>query len=224
MFNLPIPTCICPRCICSGRSRSWIHFWILLSESPFLQLSALFSPKIAESQECGRVESQLADWIVFCSISGCIKQPRLWTYKKVMDASSLRLDRSELTSAEGRKGKKKEWERERLWFTDQAGERREEDECQSAPTADSHRCKAAPSLLLSAVRHCFHMMFGCNVHLEEITELAGNHKMLWLASFILGSNLLVASSLVSAIRTLSVPLTPHPHYSLLPSPFLSSKV
>lgn len=79
----------------------------IFSKSPFLQLSALFSPKIAESQECDRIESQLADWIVFCSISGCIKRLRLWTYKKVMDASSKRLDRLELTSAEGRKGKKK---------------------------------------------------------------------------------------------------------------------
>lgn len=49
-------------------------------------------------------------WLIglsFCSISGCIKRPRLRTYKKVMDASSLRLDRSELTSAEAGKGKKK---------------------------------------------------------------------------------------------------------------------
>lgn len=61
-----------------------------------------------ESRECGRIESQLADWIVFCTISDCIKQLRLWTYKKVMDASSFLLDRSELTSADGRKGKKKE--------------------------------------------------------------------------------------------------------------------
>lgn len=83
-------------------------FFFFFPKSPFLQLSAFFSPKIAESRECGRIESQLADWIVFCSISGCIKRLRLWTYKKVMDASSLRLDRSELTSAEGRKGTKKE--------------------------------------------------------------------------------------------------------------------
>lgn len=88
---------------------SSLHFIFFFSpNSPFLQLSAFFSPKIAESRECGRIESQLADWIVFCSISGCIKRLRLWTYKKVMDASSLRLDRSELTSAEGRKGTKKE--------------------------------------------------------------------------------------------------------------------
>lgn len=73
----------------------------------FYFLSASLSPKIVESRECGRVESQLADWIVFCSISDCIKQPRLWTYKEVMDASSFLLDRSELTSAEGRKGKKR---------------------------------------------------------------------------------------------------------------------
>lgn len=62
---------------------------------------------MVESQECGRIESQPADWIVSCSISGCIKRPRLWTYKKVMDASSSCLDRAELTSAKGRKGKKK---------------------------------------------------------------------------------------------------------------------
>ena len=83
-------------------------FFFFSPKSPFLQLSAFFSLKIAESRECGRIESQLADWIVFCSISGCIKRVRLWTYKKVMDASSLRLDCSELTSAEGRKGTKKE--------------------------------------------------------------------------------------------------------------------
>lgn len=85
---------------------SWVVF--------FYFLSASLSPKIVESRECGRVESQLADWIVFCSISDCIKQPRLWTYKEVMDASSFLLDRSELTSAEGRKGKKKKQETDLL--------------------------------------------------------------------------------------------------------------
>lgn len=111
VFNLHILTCIYPECIESRSMQpsSSLHFIFFFSpNSPFLQLSAFFSPKIAESRECGRIESQLADWIVFCSISGCIKRLRLWTYKKVMDASSLRLDRSELTSAEGRKGTKKE--------------------------------------------------------------------------------------------------------------------
>lgn len=91
----------------------FFFFFSCLPKAPFLQLSAFSPPKIAESRERGGIGSQPADWIVFCSISGCIKRPRLWTYKKVMDASSLRLDRSELTSAEGRKGKKKK-ERKRL--------------------------------------------------------------------------------------------------------------
>lgn len=97
-----------PASIPNALSHAVCIFFFFFPKSPFLQLSAFFSPKIAESRECGRIESQLADWIVFCSISGCIKRLRLWTYKKVMDASSLRLDRSELTSAEGRKGTKKE--------------------------------------------------------------------------------------------------------------------
>lgn len=102
----------------------FITAFFFFPKIPFLQLSAFFSQKIAESRECGRIESQLADWIVFCSISGCIKRLRLWTYKKVMDASSLRLDRSELTSAEGRKGTKKksviywpsQWKQRRRWM------------------------------------------------------------------------------------------------------------
>lgn len=126
VFNLHILTCIYPKCIESRSMQpsSSLHFIFFFSpNSPFLQLSAFFSPKIAESRECGRIESQLADWIVFCSISGCIKRLRLWTYKKVMDASSLRLDRSELTSAEGRKGTKKSviywpsrWRKRRGWM------------------------------------------------------------------------------------------------------------
>lgn len=61
-------------------------------KTTLLQLSALFSPKIAESRECGRIESVLADCIVFCSFSGYIKRQKLWTYKKVMDASFLCLN------------------------------------------------------------------------------------------------------------------------------------
>lgn len=117
----------CPYLPASIPNAVWSHCFrlcIFFSESPFLQLSAFFSPKIAESRECGRIESQLADWIVFCSISGCIKRLRLWTYKKVMDASSLRLDRSELTSAEGRKGKKKRKERESVIYWPGRGKQR----------------------------------------------------------------------------------------------------
>lgn len=105
VFNLPILISIYPKCIKSGSVQ--LLFSSLHLGCFFYFLSASLSPKIVESRECGRVESQLADWIVFCSISDCIKQPRLWTYKEVMDASSFLLDRSELTSAEGRKGKKR---------------------------------------------------------------------------------------------------------------------
>lgn len=56
-----------------------------------------------KSCKCERIKSQLDDWIVSCSVSGCIKRPSLRMYKMVMDASSLHLDCSKLTSAEGRK-------------------------------------------------------------------------------------------------------------------------
>lgn len=55
-------------------------------KTTLLQLSALFSPKITESRSFGRIESVLADCLVFCSFSGYIKRQKLWTYKKVMDA------------------------------------------------------------------------------------------------------------------------------------------
>lgn len=113
-LSLPYLTCIRPECINSSRMQ--LHFSSLhrfFTESPFLQLSAFFSLKIAESLECGRIGSQPADWIVFCSVSGCIKKPRM--YKNVMDASSSRLDRSELTSAEGKRGTKQKREPVIYW-------------------------------------------------------------------------------------------------------------
>lgn len=71
-----------------------------------------------------RIKSLPADWIVSCSVSGCIKHLRLWMYKTMMDASPLHLDCSELTSAEVRRkrasliyraGQLKET---RAWMTD----------------------------------------------------------------------------------------------------------
>lgn len=50
-----------------------------------------------------RIKSLLTDWIVSCSVSGCIKRLRLWMYKTMMDALPLHLDCSELTSAEVRR-------------------------------------------------------------------------------------------------------------------------
>lgn len=51
------------------------------------------------------IKFQPADWIVFCSVSGCIKRLSLWMYKTMMDASPLHLDCSELTSAQVRRKK-----------------------------------------------------------------------------------------------------------------------
>lgn len=53
-------------------------------------------------------------------------------YKNVMDASALRLDRSELTSAKGKKGTKKKKKRERERESDlvtRPVEGKAEDEC-----------------------------------------------------------------------------------------------
>lgn len=110
VFNL---TCIYPKCInsCSVHLMSTLFASIptptLEKNQPFCN-SALFSPKIAESQECGRIESVLADCIVFCSFSGYIKRQKLWTYKKVMDASFLCLNPpvADLSRRQGRQQKK----------------------------------------------------------------------------------------------------------------------
>lgn len=51
--------------VCSFCFPLFLSFFFFFSKSPFLQVSAFFSPKIAESRECDRIESQLADWIVF---------------------------------------------------------------------------------------------------------------------------------------------------------------
>lgn len=92
-LNLHLPKCINS---CSVYLMSILFASIptptLEKKTTLLQLSALFSPKIAESRECGRIESVLADCIVFCSFSGYIKRQKLWTYKKVMDASFLCLN------------------------------------------------------------------------------------------------------------------------------------
>lgn len=111
------------------------HPW---KKKTFLQLSALFSPKIAESRECGRIESVLADWIVFCSISGYIKRKKLWTYKK-SDGCLLLMSEPACSWPQQKTGKAKK-KRKTRWFTDQASESRGEDECHSTFT-DSQRCK-----------------------------------------------------------------------------------
>lgn len=106
-------------------------------KTTLLQLSALFSPKITESRSFGRIESVLADCLVFCSFSGYIKRQKLWTYKKVMDAFlCLNPPVADLSRRQERQQKK----RKTRWFTDQASESTGEDKCHSTFT-DSQRCK-----------------------------------------------------------------------------------
>lgn len=76
-----------------------MHFFKRFSLKAFI--FAVFSLKMAALQKHGRVESQLFDSIV----SGYIKWLKIWTYKKVIDTAALRLECSQLTSAEGRKEK-----------------------------------------------------------------------------------------------------------------------
>lgn len=116
VFNF---TCIYPKCInsCSVHLMSILFASIptptlerKTTKKTFLQLSALFSPKIAESRECGRIESVLADWIVFCSISGYIKRQKLWTYKK-SDGCLLLMSEPACSWPQQKTGKAKKKER-----------------------------------------------------------------------------------------------------------------
>ena len=158
--------------------RQSAHFFFFPLKSPFLQLSALFDQKIAESQECGRIESQLADWIVALSQAalsgrsfGRIKKwwmpsPYFWTARSWPQQKA---------------GKAK---KETQWFTDQAGENRREGECHSAPT-DSHRCKAVLRLLLSSF--LLHSFFFLPWYLEEASSLEkfmeGNYHLMVITRF-----------------------------------------
>ncbi len=171
-------TCIYPKCIDSGSTK--LLFSSLRRFFPKAPFSAFFCPKIAESRECGRIESQPADWIVFCSISGCIKRPRLWMNKKVMDASSLRLDRAELTSAEGRKGKKKKRDCDLLTRLVKAEGRMNATQLPRLTARDVKKRSHCSSVchfasLFSSV------MFGKNMQLGEITE--GNYHSLEITRF-----------------------------------------
>lgn len=136
-------------------------------KTPFCNSLHFSIQKIAESQEYGRIKSQLADWIVFCSISGCIKRLRLWTYKKLMDASPLRLDRSELTSAEGKKGKKKDCDL--LTRPVEAERRINATQLPQLTATDVKKCSHCFSVCLSASLF-FSMMFRRNMQHGEITE------------------------------------------------------
>lgn len=122
--NWPILTCVDPKCLLLSRPLfpATLHFrsangrisgmWQGLNLGRMIGLSFAPSQAALSSPGFGRIKRW---WM---------PPPIVWT--------TLRWPQQKA----GKAGKKA-----RLWFTDRAGDSRGEDECHSAPAADSHSCK-----------------------------------------------------------------------------------